>query len=185
MHVLMWKCKHPMCIAMTDVGLNFCPAHMPPEITTRGDTMTESIKTFDIRGDGTLKCAKTACMFVAASDNIYCENHKLKPVETEIQLPTEGIKHDTGKPPLSLISYESLIGEARALEYGAGKYGKNNYKLGMDWSRLLDAAMRHISAFAHGESNDPESSLSHLFHAKASLGMLIYYVENELGKDDR
>lgn len=144
--------------------------------------MTESIKTFSVN---TIKCAMSACMFEAATDNIYCENHRPHIIAREVQLPKEGIKHDTGKPPLSLISYESLIGEARALEYGAAKYGKNNYKLGMDWSRLLDAAMRHISAFAHGESLDPESKLSHLFHAKASLGMLIYYVENELGKDDR
>jgi len=97
----------------------------------------------------------------------------------------EGIKHDVGKAQLSLVSKESLEGEARALEYGKNKYGKNNYKLGMDWTRLLDASLRHIFAFSDRKDFDDESSLNHLFHAKACLGMLIYYYENKLGKDDR
>lgn len=97
----------------------------------------------------------------------------------------EGTKFDQGKPQLSLVSFESVAGEARAMEYGKNKYGRNNYKGGMDWTRLLDAALRHIMAFSKGEDNDEESTLNHLYHAKANLGMLIYYYENKLGKDDR
>ena len=94
-------------------------------------------------------------------------------------------KHDKDKPKLSLVSRESLSGEARAMEYGMGKYGRNNYKSGMDWTRMLDASLRHITAFAGGETFDDESKLNHLYHAKACLGMLIYYYENNLGEDDR
>lgn len=97
----------------------------------------------------------------------------------------EGIKFDKGKVKLSLLTKESLIAEARAFEYGMYKYGKNNFKSGMDWSRIIDAALRHIIAFNEKEDFDQESSLNHLWHAKACLAMLIYYYENQVGKDDR
>lgn len=98
---------------------------------------------------------------------------------------SEGKKNDQGKAQLSLVSLESLTGEAKAMEFGKGKYGRNNYKGGMDWTRLLDACLRHTYAFINKEDNDPESKLNHLYHAKANLGMLIYFYENKLGKDDR
>ena len=98
---------------------------------------------------------------------------------------SEGKKNDQGKPMLSLVSYESMAGEARALEYGMLKYDRNNYKKGMAWTRLLDAALRHLMTFSHGTDVDDESKLNHLYHCKANLGMLIYYYENKLGKDDR
>lgn len=97
----------------------------------------------------------------------------------------EGTKHDNGKAQLSLLTRESLEAEARAFAYGAQKYDKNNYKKGMAWSRVIDAALRHLTAFNAGESIDPESKLSHLCHAKACLGMLVYYYENKIGTDDR
>lgn len=97
----------------------------------------------------------------------------------------KGVKHDQGKPRLSLLSKESLIAEARAFEYGAIKYDKNNYKKGMEWSRVLDAALRHITAFNAKQDMDTESGLNHLWHAKACLAMLIYYYENKVGTDDR
>lgn len=94
-------------------------------------------------------------------------------------------KESQGKPKLSLVSKESLIAEAKALEYGLQKYDKHNYKKGMDWSLLLDATLRHISEFNSGTDLDKESSLNHLWHAKSNLGMLIYMIENKVGKDDR
>lgn len=100
-------------------------------------------------------------------------------------LPQEGVKHDQGKPKLSLLTRESLAAEARAFEYGMRKYSKNNYKQGMDWSRVIDALMRHTAAFNSGESVDPESGLCHLDHIKACAAMLVYYYENKIGNDDR
>lgn len=96
-----------------------------------------------------------------------------------------GLKYSTGKPKMSLVSYESIAGEARALEDGLTKYSKNNYKLGLLWSEMLDAASRHLYKFSHGEDCAPDSKLNHLYHAKACLGILIYYYENKIGKDDR
>lgn len=119
-----------------------------------------------------------------------CKNHNAPMVgpdqcgECFSEAP-KALKYDTGKPQLSLVSYESLSGEARAMEYGLRKYSRNNYKQGMEWSRLLDASMRHITKYAGGTDIDSESGLNHLYHAKACLGMLIFYIENNLGVDDR
>lgn len=96
------------------------------------------------------------------------------------------LKHDEGKAPLSILTMESLVAEAKAFQYGEKKYkDKHNYKKGMEWSRMLDASMRHIVAFSGKEDFDNESSLNHLWHAKACLAMLIYYYENNVGTDDR
>ena len=97
----------------------------------------------------------------------------------------EGIKYDQGKPMLSLLTKESLEAEARVFEFGMRKYSKDNYKLGMNWSRVIDSALRHIIAFNNKEDFDRESSMNHLWHAKACLAMLIYYYEKKVGKDDR
>lgn len=98
---------------------------------------------------------------------------------------SEGTKHDSGKPKMSLVTYEFVAGTAKALEYGMNKYGKNNYKKGMAWSRVIDALMRHTLAFAHGEEFDQESGLPHIYHMAACLNMLTYYYDKKLGEDDR
>jgi hypothetical protein len=97
----------------------------------------------------------------------------------------EGTKFDQGKPPLSLIPRKALELEANVFSFGAKKYGRDNYKAGMAWTRVIDAALRHVNAFADGEDTDPESGLTHLAHAKCCLSMLIYYTENCQDKDDR
>lgn len=95
------------------------------------------------------------------------------------------LKHDNGKPKLSLVNRECLNGIAKAMEYGMLKYEKNNYKKGMEWSRVLDALLRHATAWGEKEELDPESALNHLYHAGACINMLLYYIENNVGKDDR
>lgn len=97
----------------------------------------------------------------------------------------EGVKFDLGKPPLSLLPRAALEAEAQVLAYGANKYGRDNWRLGMDHSRLLDACLRHIVAYAEGEDIDPESGLPHLAHARCSLGFLLHYRAAGVGKDDR
>lgn len=101
------------------------------------------------------------------------------------KISTEGVKHDQGKPKLSLVNRETLNGIARAMEYGMAKYGKNNYKQGMDWSRVADAGLRHLNAWLAKEEVDHESGLNHLYHAGACINMLLYYIENNVGNDDR
>ena len=71
------------------------------------------------------------------------------------------------------------------LEYGAGIYGKSNWKLGMKWTRCFDAAMRHLWAWFRGENVDPESGLPHLAHAAVNLMFIMDYGAMGAGEDDR
>lgn len=101
--------------------------------------------------------------------------------------PQGALKFDKNKPPLSMIPYAALKAEAQVLAFGASKYQRNNWKKEpvLDHSRLLDAALRHIAAYASGEDLDQESGLNHLAHARCCLGFLLHYIEQGLGKDDR
>ena len=96
-----------------------------------------------------------------------------------------GIKHDSGKPDLSMISYELLEEVARVREFGAKKYSRNNWKNGFKVTRSLAATLRHIYLFLSGETHDPESGLSHLGHAVCGLEHAIYDMKNHPENDDR
>lgn len=91
--------------------------------------------------------------------------------------PTGGGKADAGKPPLSYVPRELLEGAARAYAYGAKKYQKDNFRKGMQVSRLVDALLRHVYALNEGEEFDSESGLRHEDHAAATLGMLMNTTE--------
>ncbi|NCC83986.1 MAG: hypothetical protein EOM03_07655 [Clostridia bacterium] len=71
-----------------------------------------------------------------------------------------------------------------AMEYGIAKYDRNNWKKGMEWSRLLDAGMRHGIAILRGEDIDPDSGNTHLAHMLGSIHMLIGNIELGVGTDD-
>ncbi len=91
--------------------------------------------------------------------------------------PVIGMKHDGGKPPVSLVPQALIYGAARAYGFGAQKYARYNYRLGIQASRLLDAAMRHLTEVAEGKKVDEESGLHPLDHAAAALGMLMDTLE--------
>ena len=96
-----------------------------------------------------------------------------------------GIKHDTGKPPITLLDRDFLEGAAQVMRFGAEKYGRHNWCKGISHTRLADAAMRHLIAWASGEDIDPESGLPHIDHASASLNMLRGNQRLHPGMDDR
>jgi hypothetical protein len=103
----------------------------------------------------------------------------------ERTLQNTGIKHDANKPDLSIIPKAALDMTARAFMFGAQKYGRNNFRGGMDWLRMTSAAMRHITAWQEGENLDKESREHHIGHALACLSMLAYYIETGAGTDNR
>lgn len=86
-----------------------------------------------------------------------------------------GKKFDKNKPRFSLVPIESLEEIIKVLEYGANKYGYDNWKLVEPHERYYDAAFRHLFAWKKGELNDDETNLSHLAHAAACLLFLIYF----------
>ena len=96
-------------------------------------------------------------------------------------------KLDTGKAQLDLLLTPGAVEVARALTYGAAKYGRYNYLTGggLEYSRLVAATTRHLTAWLGREGRDAESGLSHLAHAGASLLMLADLEARGLGIDDR
>lgn len=116
--------------------------------------------------------------------NSYKEYSKLTEESYEIP-PNVGVKNDSGKPSISLIPKDAIWGMAQALTFGAKKYGRHNFRNGIAFSRLADAAERHLTAWMEGEIVDSESGLSHLDHALASLAMLKFMDVNRQDMDDR
>jgi hypothetical protein len=98
---------------------------------------------------------------------------------------SEGIKHDQGKAPISLVPAVAILGMAKVFAFGAKKYGRHNFRKGMDHSRVLDAAGRHILAIMNGEDTDPESGEPHWAHALCCLAMYAFYATAKVGTDDR
>lgn len=113
---------------------------------------------------------------------------KLSPEEKDCLLKdtkSGGTKFDAKKPPISIVPREFVEATAKAFAYGAGKYGRDNFKKGIEVTRTIDAALRHIFAFLDGEELDPESLEGHLSHASASLAMTIYNLKHHPELDDR
>lgn len=96
-----------------------------------------------------------------------------------------GTKHDAAKIPLDLLPSEALFRIAEVLAQGAKKYGRNNWRNGLSYSRLIAAALRHLLAFNAGENLDPETNLSHLCHASCCLLFLIEQLKTHPELDDR
>lgn len=96
------------------------------------------------------------------------------------------IKHDAEKESRpELIAPEFIHGTACVLSDGAKKYAPGNWALGMKWSRVYGALQRHLNAWWGGESKDPESGRSHLWHACCCLMFLVAYEARGIGNDDR
>lgn len=78
----------------------------------------------------------------------------------------EGQKFDADKPQISLLPWRQVEGVVRVLEFGAKKYSVGNWKKVPEGERrYLDAAARHLGKIIEGEKIDPESGLSHWYHA--------------------
>jgi len=99
--------------------------------------------------------------------------------------PKQAVKLDDGKPPLSLMSRVWLWEVGEVLGHGAKKYAAHNWRLGLKQSRLLDAALRHITAYMDGEDLDPESGRSHLAHASCCLMFAFEMSKTHPQLDDR
>lgn len=87
-----------------------------------------------------------------------------------------GKKHDTGKRRMSLVPHEPLNAVIDVLEFGANKYGANNWRhVPNARERYFNAAHRHLNAWWAGEKVDSESGLPHLAHAVCCLMFLMWF----------
>jgi hypothetical protein len=90
------------------------------------------------------------------------------------------------KAGMSCIPAEVLLELGVAMQEGAIKYGRHNYRVaGVRASVYYDAAMRHLMAWWEGEDIDPDSGLSHLVKAMACMLVIRDAMFNNNWVDDR
>ena len=93
-------------------------------------------------------------------------------------------KDDNGKPGMAYLQWKQLEDVARVQDFGAAKYGRNNWHKSPSRMRYISAAFRHIGAFCMGERTDKESGLPHLAHAVCCLLFVMWMVDNGRGQED-
>ena len=77
------------------------------------------------------------------------------------------------KVPMSCLPAPVIAEVGVGMLEGALKYGRHNYRvIGVRYSVYYDAAMRHLMAAWEGEDIDPDSGLSHISKAIATLVVL-------------
>lgn len=84
------------------------------------------------------------------------------------------MKFDDNKLRYDLIEpvmFEALV---EVLTYGAEKYAPNNWKT-VEPERYYSALMRHLVEYRKGRMLDPESNLSHLWHALTNVAFLVWF----------
>lgn len=92
----------------------------------------------------------------------------------------------TRKAPLSTVPMNVIAEIGVAMLEGAAKYGRHNYRAaGIRNSVYFDAAMRHLIAWWEGEDIDPDSGMSHITKALATLVVLRDGMLAGNGTDDR
>lgn len=95
---------------------------------------------------------------------------------------TVGIK----KAPMSTVSAAVMAEVGVAMMEGALKYGRHNYRgVGVRASVYYDATLRHMFAWWEGEDVDPDSGMSHITKAIASLTVLRDAMIQDKVEDDR
>lgn len=93
---------------------------------------------------------------------------------------------DDGKAPLAWLPWDGIREVSYVQAYGHKKYNDfNNFRKGMEVSRNLSCAVRHIAAYMEGESNDPESGRNHLAHATCRLLFVLQNIHDGVAIDDR
>lgn len=103
-----------------------------------------------------------------------------KPEDVAFTKTTAGVKYDNGKPQWSLLPFRALTQVVEVLTYGAKKYAPDNWKKVPDARRrYIDAGFRHFTAYASGETRDPETGKHHLAHA---ICCLLYLIAFDLGE---
>lgn len=90
------------------------------------------------------------------------------------------------KTPWSVVPLAVMAEVGLAMLEGALKYGRHNWReKGVRASVYIDATFRHLSAWWEGEDTDPDSGLSHITKAIASLTVLRDAMIQEKLEDDR
>lgn len=85
----------------------------------------------------------------------------------------DGLKHDGGKPRLSLVPPILIRAVGEVMTHGAKKYGVNSYK-NVEPDRYRDALARHYCSYMEDPyGNDKDSGLPHLWHIACNVAFLL------------
>jgi hypothetical protein len=128
-------------------------------------------------GDASIREDLQDTMHDPAMDEAY---HKVQKMNQGVAL-----RFNEGKPQLSLIDLRSLEPMARVMEFGAGKYERNNWMKGRPVTDLLDCLMRHIAAFQRKEDVDPESKQPVIGHILANAMLISQTLQEHPELDNR
>jgi len=98
----------------------------------------------------------------------------------------KALTFDDGKAPLAVLPWAALDAMAFVQAYGHKKYGNfYNYKKGMEVSRHLSCAIRHIRDYMNGHDKDHESGLNPLAHSMVRLAFVLENLADGTAIDDR
>ena len=86
---------------------------------------------------------------------------------------------------MDLLDHDALVGVSKVLGFGAKKYAAHNWRGGIQYSRLIGAAYRHLGAINSGEDIDPESGLPHVDHLGCCVMFLSNMMKHRPDLDDR
>ena len=117
----------------------------------------------------------------------YCvESDAITPLNASVKDSNPKDSIGVKKAPMSTVPSAVVMEIGLAMLEGALKYGRHNYRaIGVRASVYYDAFMRHTMAWWEGEDIDPESGLSHITKALASLAVLRDAMWNDKWVDDR
>lgn len=90
------------------------------------------------------------------------------------------------KAPLRLVPPALIIETAAAMRNGAEKYGPYNWReKAVSLMTYIEAAQRHLLAFADGEDFAEDSGVHHLAHAAACMAIIMDAMSIDKLIDDR
>lgn len=115
------------------------------------------------------------------------DNNNPRNIANLLGLPLEekGVKYDSEKPRMDLLDPTFTEGVAQVLTFGAKKYASDNWRGGIEFTRLIAAAHRHLAAIQRGEDYDPESGLPHVYHVGCCMQFLGWMMQFKPEMDDR
>lgn len=96
-------------------------------------------------------------------------------------------KKDAGKLRWSLLPIDALEEVVKVLEFGASKYGPNQWRElpEFEWVRILDALERHLNKLKRGIDRDDESGLLEAAHMTCNALFILEMMIHKLGRDNR
>src|SRR5438874_1387199 len=89
-------------------------------------------------------------------------------------------KYDQEKPDFCAIPQLALLEVAKTFTHGKKKYGLYNYSLGMDYTRYISAAQRHLNKALRGIDIDEDSGRDKLYHLSNAISSIMMCLDNQL-----